>query len=365
MLRIQLRRKLALCMWLTSLVLPGQLLADHHGMHQGNPQLKQAGPLAFGPDGVLFVGDSMGGAVYAIETGDNSGTGNAAVNVDGLNQQIAAKLGTSAEETLINDMAVNPASGSIYFSVSRGRGPDAQAVIFKADAKGELTEFDLTDVHFAKADLNDAPDASQKYRGRSMRASAITDLQFVDGRVIVAGLSNEEFASKLRVLEFPFSDQQQSSSIEVYHGAHGRLETASPVRTFITYENTVLAAYTCTPLVTIPVEDLTGQKITGKTVAELGNRNNPLDMIVYRKGEQDYLLLANSARGVMKMELSKAALDATESINSRIRGTAGLGYETLDQFENVVQLDKLNDQHAVMLVQSSAGQVDLKTVALP
>ena len=88
--------------------------------------------------------------------------------------------------------------------------------------------------------------------------SAITDIQFNNGKIIVAGLSNEEFASKLRVLDYPFGGEASDSSIEIYHGAHGKLETRSPVRTFITYENTVLAAYTCTPLVSIPVEDLNG-----------------------------------------------------------------------------------------------------------
>ena len=36
----------------------------------GNAGLKSAGVLTFGPEGVLFVGDSTGGAVVAIETGD-------------------------------------------------------------------------------------------------------------------------------------------------------------------------------------------------------------------------------------------------------------------------------------------------------
>ena len=32
--------------------------------------IKSAGPLAFGPNGVLLVGDTVGAAVFAIETGD-------------------------------------------------------------------------------------------------------------------------------------------------------------------------------------------------------------------------------------------------------------------------------------------------------
>ena len=29
-------------------------------LKQGNPQIKSAGPLGFGPDGILFVGDTQG-----------------------------------------------------------------------------------------------------------------------------------------------------------------------------------------------------------------------------------------------------------------------------------------------------------------
>ncbi len=53
----------------------------------------------------------------------------------------------------------------------------------------------------------------------------------------------------------------------------------------------VLAAYTCTPLVKFPLSDLKpGEKVKGTTIAELGNRNRPLDMIVYQKDGKDYVL---------------------------------------------------------------------------
>ncbi|MEZ6137821.1 MAG: hypothetical protein R3C53_23280 [Pirellulaceae bacterium] len=342
--------------------LSGLYAADE--LKSGTPELKHAGALAFAPDGVLLVGDSLSASVFAIATSDGSSTEKANVNIEGINQKIAAMVGSSVDDTTINDMAVNPMSGNVYLSVSRGRGPDATPILFKADAKGNLSEVSLKDVKFAKASFENAPESGQDRRGQNPRMSAITDIQYQDGKVIVAGLSNEEFASKLRVFNYPFDGQESSTSIEVYHGAHGALETRSPVRTFITYENTVLAAYTCTPLVTIPVGDLNGEKVRGKTIAELGNRNTPLDMIVYKKGDEDYLLMANTARGVMKLKLDKPEFDAAKSIDSRVADKAGVPYETISDFENVVQLDKLNEQHAVLLV-TNASNLDLKTVALP
>ena len=38
----------------------------------GKADIKFAGPLTFGPDGVLFVGDSLGSAVYALDTQDRT-----------------------------------------------------------------------------------------------------------------------------------------------------------------------------------------------------------------------------------------------------------------------------------------------------
>jgi hypothetical protein len=196
-----------------------------------------------------------------------------------------------------------------------------------------------------------------------------TDLQFTGGQVIVAGLSNEEFASKLRVLDFPFKEAADGASVEIFHGAHGKLETHSPVRTLAVFDvagqPNVLAAYTCTPLVRFPLSDLKpGGKIRGTTVAELGNRNRPLDMIVYQKDGKDYLLINNSSRGVMKVDVAK--IDSTDGITDHVKGggTAGLTYDTIKELTGVTQLDKLDKDRAVILVQTDSG-MNLKAVALP
>ncbi|MCH8830480.1 MAG: hypothetical protein IID45_12965, partial [Planctomycetes bacterium] len=43
------------------------------GLKEGTPDLKSAGPLAFGPGGILFVGDTTGAAVFALQTTDAAG----------------------------------------------------------------------------------------------------------------------------------------------------------------------------------------------------------------------------------------------------------------------------------------------------
>ena len=39
----------------------------------------------------------------------------------------------------------------------------------------------------------------------------------------------------------------------------------------------------------------------GTTIAELGAGNRPLDMILYKKDGQEFLLMSNNSRGVMKI----------------------------------------------------------------
>ena len=46
--------------------------AANSGMTTGTPDIKSAGPLAFGPDGILFVGDPKGAAIFAIDTQDTA-----------------------------------------------------------------------------------------------------------------------------------------------------------------------------------------------------------------------------------------------------------------------------------------------------
>jgi hypothetical protein len=64
-----------------------------------------------------------------------------------------------------------------------------------------------------------------------MGVQTITHMAFVDGKLYVSGLSSEEFASKMRVIPYPFATADSGTSVEIYHGSHGQLETFSPVFT--------------------------------------------------------------------------------------------------------------------------------------
>lgn len=193
-------------------------------------------------------------------------------------------------------------------------------------------------------------------------------MAYLDGNLIVAGLSNEEFASTLRSIPFPFKTADKGSSIEIYHGAHGNFETRSPVRTFVPFDikgkSHIMAAYTCTPLVKIPVEQLKpGKHVKGITVAELGNRNNPLDMIAYKKSDRNWLLMANTARGIMKITTDE--LSSAPGITDRVSGKKGVSYETIEDWKGIKQLDALGSSLALVLQETDSGSQHLVSLPLP
>src|SRR3954465_15192954 len=176
-------------------------------LKKGTPDLKSAGPLTFGPDGILFVGDTQGAALFAIDTGDRTPAAEkGAINVEDLGSKVAALLGTDPKQVMINDLAVNPASGRAYLAVSRGRGPDAAPVLLRTGSDGKLEEVSLEGVRFAKTEIPNAPAPNVMQKGQPARNESIPDLAYVDGRVFIAGLSNEEFSSRLMAIPFPFAD---------------------------------------------------------------------------------------------------------------------------------------------------------------
>ncbi|MDB5312569.1 MAG: hypothetical protein JWO38_6771 [Gemmataceae bacterium] len=337
------------------------------GLTKGTPDIKSVSALAFGPKGLLFIGDPQSATIFAVDTGDAKPAGDKAVSVERIDAKLAGVLGTTEKEIRVNDLKVNPASGNVYLAVTRGTGAGQPAIV-RLTRTDAVEVVSLKEVPYAKVKLPNPAEGKGAATVVTSMAFLPEGVQVGNGRLIVAGLSNEQFASTLRAINYPFKDADKGTGIEIFHGAHGKIETHAPIRTFVAYkvgkDDTLMAAYTCTPLVKVPVADLkAGEKVKGTTIAELGNRNNPLDMIVYTKDGKDYLLVANSDRGVMKIPTDGFA--AAEPITERPKTpTAGVKYETVSELKGVTQLDKLDDARAVLLVKTDAG-LDLKTIPLP
>jgi hypothetical protein len=292
--------------------------------NQVTPQ--SAGALTFSPDGILFLGDNKLGAVFAFETE----RGQAPASLDpflfeSIDEKIAEALGVTAKSLVMNGMAVHPVTREPYLAVAVRNGDRLDPAVVSVSLAGEIHPFDLSSnvtVHH----LSDAPDEDKTFQSRAgtfplppapyfeekartpLRSMTIVDLKFHAGELFVAGVSNQEFSSTLRRIPYPFTGDASETQLEIYHLAHGIYETRAPIRTMqfatINDEDTLIAAYACSPLVTIPVSELThGAKVRGKTIGDMGN-GQPISMVAYSDAEGDKLFITNLSRGPMMVPLS-------------------------------------------------------------
>jgi hypothetical protein len=195
-----------------------------------------------------------------------------------------------------------------------------------------------------------------------LRTSTVTDLAYVDGTLLVAGASNEEFASAFRRIPFPFGDASRMNSLEIFHVSHGKYETASPISTFLPYgEGDVLASYTCTPLVQFSLHDAEpGAHVTGKSVADLGPGSTPIDMVAYTRDGEDYFLVSNAVHPLMK--LPRSGIERQDALVEQA-DHVGAPREDLP-YANVSHMGNLNGSHIVMLQRDDAGELGLHSYSV-
>jgi hypothetical protein len=285
------------------------------GFTIGTPVLKSIQAIAFGPENILFIGDNTGSMVYAIEINDRKNTSKINFNINNITAKIGAVMGASAIEIKILDMAVNPVSKNVFFAVSRENRGTTKSALFVLSDKG-LQEFSLTNVNFSKNKIDNSPKASAKFWGQPSKSYTITDLHYVNGSVIVSGLSNEEFSSGLRKIAFPFNKGVVTTNVQAYHVTHAANETYAPIYRFlpVKLENqwTIVAGYMCTPLVTFKLNELDGNnKLVGKTIAEIGAGNAPTGIISYKYKNEDYVLVGNNRYSLTRFK-GKDILNAKE-----------------------------------------------------
>jgi hypothetical protein len=356
------------------------------GLRRGRVDLRSAGPMTFGPAGILFLADNDAATVYAVDVTDPGLAGGAEpFDLADVDAHVGSFLGAEPGDVVIKDMAVHPLSHNVYLSVQRGHGEAAQPVLVRISRlDGSITDVALDDVPFASASIGDAPAADdervditlplgnegeelqvgeRKIRilRQPIRTATITDIAYAGDALLIAGLSNEEFSSRLRRIPFPFRDGVTGSSLEIFHVSHGKWETAAPIRAFVPYDGgaSILASYTCTPVVHFPLADLTdGAKAVGRTVAELGAVNQPLDMVSFTQDGDEYLLVANSAHGLVKIACRD--IDSQPALTEP-QQPVGVPRETKD-LQGIRRLANLGGSHVLVLQSDDEGRQHLRSL---
>ncbi|MEL6675634.1 MAG: hypothetical protein AAFR61_25725 [Bacteroidota bacterium] len=288
--------------------------------------IQSLGVLKFSEEGILFAGDNQSGAIHAFDlTHENRSADTFEINVYQIDEQIAAVLGTTQANVKINDIAVHPKSGEVYLSVSRGHGLEALPALLKVDAPNHLQHIDLASLEITSQALTQIPDHQQRVvlRGiggappsqkdiakskQPLRMLAIVAMEYHQGELFVSGVSNEEFSSVLRRLPYPFNGTESISKIEMYHIVHDNYESRAPIRSMAVKQidgiNQLVAAYTCSPLVLIPIDELTdGTKVSARTIGDMGN-GQPIDMVPFSMKGEEMLFVTNNSRSPLVIPVS-------------------------------------------------------------
>jgi hypothetical protein len=289
-------------------------------------QIKSLGVFTFSEEGVLFVGDNIAGAIHAIDlTAESKTTDKFEINVYDIDTQIAEILGTTQNNVQLNDLAVHPKSGEVYLSVTRGHGADALPALVKVDAKGQIHNLDLADLKITDQTLNNAVDDTQTValRGtagssptkkeiakskRSLQTLSIVSMEYYKGELFVSGISNEAFSSVLRRMPYPFTGKESISNIEMYHIVHNNYESRAPIRSMVVKEidgkDQMIAAYTCSPMVLIPLDELKDNaKVKARTIGDMGN-GQPIDMVPFQLDGEEMLFVTNNSRSPLVIPVS-------------------------------------------------------------
>ena len=237
---------------------------------------------------------------------------------------------------------------------------DVLPAVLRVDASGVITKVDLSHEVGRAVALREAPDGNMKFWGKvPERSLTVSAMRWHDGRLYLAGLSNQSFASTLRVLSYPFDGRQSVTSVAMFHSSHDQIETRAPIRTLdfvnVNGVDTLLAAYMCTPLVTIPVSELKdGAHITGKTIAELGYGNTPVTMLAFSAPDEkgapvDYMMVTNVDRNAETMAVSSIVAAASgPGISKPVPWSQIAGLDVVQTpIAAAIGIDNLDDKYFV------------------
>jgi hypothetical protein len=301
---------------LLSTALAALLTAIATGTQAG--PIRSVGSMAFADAGTLLIADWRGGEIHALQLPAAAAAEARQFNLKNISAPIAKALHTQPDKLRFEDMAFRPGAELAYISLSieQPRGlPQPALVSVNADGKVAVLQLEKLPRHSAA--IGDKPSSDKMFWNQVPAATyTVTDMVFHDNKLYVAGLSNASFASTLRVYDYPFTPTGKtgvaSSSIEMYHAVHDQVETRAPIGKMVIAtlngEPSLIAAYTCTPLVTVPLNDLKdGAHVVGKTVAELGWGSAPVDMVAFDAGQGPVVLLTNSHKSADMMALSDIA----------------------------------------------------------
>ncbi len=361
----------------TDAAAPGKKGAERFlkNIQAGGLVIGQIGRMSFGPDGLLLIADRKNGSVVAIDTGDTGPAKPLKKRVDNIDTLVGQALGADAKSIQIVDMAVNRQSGLIYLSVIRKQ--DGRSVLLTVNENGKVGAFNLAKARHVRVKLPGDGKA---------KVSNITGVKLSGNRVLAAGQSGREFASKIYSIPLPLEHGNSAKifSTETFHVAHGRWETRAPIQSFIPVKENgktyIVGSFSCTPIAKFPIDGLeSGAKIRGTSVVELGSGNRPVDMFIYKKDGKNWLVtntdrFHHKRRPIGPSQYWGCRVDlkylGAKQINKKAarrnvkQKTGPAGMEVVDILFGVKHIDQY-DNDKVIVLRDNKGRLDLEPAVLP
>jgi hypothetical protein len=170
------------------------------GFTVGSVNAQSMSKLTFAPDGTLFIGDSIGARIFAVDLDDRTPVNDPGkLNVSDLERKIGGMLGVDARDVLIHDMAVNPVSKNIYLTASRGRRnfslewqlPNDVAnasVLLRVAPNGDIEEVRLDNVRYSVTDVSNPANEAVEVDWKKTKARARVPANPYQREAILTGL---------------------------------------------------------------------------------------------------------------------------------------------------------------------------------
>ena len=232
---------------------------SRYGLEIGRPAIQSAGPITFSPDGILFVADNAGAAIYAIDlarrrdgrsAGRDRGPRLAPRGLSSAAARGRLRPGPGGSPVFARALPLGACRGSGDAALPvldpgrcrrRARRRPARGACRSHGPRSRTRRPSTTSVTTARL----AGRASRPTRSSRSTASDLR-LEREPLRTRPSPTSSTSTAccsspaprtrsspSTLRRIPFPFNGGAESSSLEIFHVSHGKYETHSPIRTFV------------------------------------------------------------------------------------------------------------------------------------
>ncbi len=330
----------------------------------GDPQLSSAQRLAFGPGGVLLIGDGLSAQVVAIETGDTSPdlrVENGFGRIDNVTGAAADLIGNkvTAAELQIDDIAINPVSWRTYIAITRYS--TFEAYVLWVDVDGNLRMFDLQNVVHAAIDVPPSEG----------NAAMIADVAWTPDHVIASVTPQSFVRHEMAYMATPFEHEAlaNQATTRIFHRSWGQWITEQPMDRFFTFERQgetfLVGSYTST-IVRFESTDLQegASDVVGTTVFDILDGRSVLDFITYER-DGEMFVLASIANFLFDGEAAAVRLDGElfyqpQSINDKapiifdfLGAPVVTGIQRATNFDAALKIARRDDDSAVVLRNNS------------